>query len=188
MTLHWTKDDIKYKAVTIYMYVCVCVCVSWSLSCVACGASFSGGSWFGPLPGIVTMTQTRARTNTYTHTYIYIYIYIRLLQILGAPQLQSPGTTDHQNSWLQNEWPGTIPGWGVIFLFTPGPSKTLIRWLPTYTSLEAKRPGCEADNSSATIILGSGKERTWEARVKASRFLPTLKHFTPSPPLASVTN
>ena len=140
--------------------VCVCVCVPWSLLCVVCGPSFIWGSLFWS-------TAWNCDHDTITHTqYIYIYIYI-----LGAPQLQEPGTTGPQNSWLQNEEPGPIPCWGVIFLFASGPSKPLFQWLPICTSLEAKRPRCEADSSSAPLKLGSGNERTWEVRVKASRSL-----------------
>jgi len=43
--------------------------------------------------------------------------------------------------------------------------------------LEAKRPRCEADNSSAPLTLGSGNEQTWEVRVKASRSLPHSETF-----------
>jgi hypothetical protein len=109
-----------------------------------------------------------------------------LFQLRGAP-LQGPGTTGRQNSWLQNEGPGPIPGWGVIFLFTLGPSKPLIQRLPMYTSLEAKRPKCEADNSSAPLTFGSGNERTWKVRVKASRFLPHSETFH-TVPSASISN
>ena len=78
----------------------------------------------------------------------------------GSTTAKRPWDNRSSNSWLQNEGPGLIPVWGVIFLFTPEPSKPLIQWMPICTSLEAKRPKCEADNSSATIALGSGTERT----------------------------
>jgi len=53
--------------------------------------------------------------------------------------------------------------------------------------LEAKKLRCEADNSSPPFTLGSGNERTWEVRVKDSRFLPHSGTFH-TVPSASIGN